>query len=432
MTPSIGAKPDLATAPSDLIAMFVSPPSLLPGDGFSVGLAPNRAVYRSYQFNASRSCCQTCGDRARRYRIGSAPNNSGTSVRIDVPPRATSRSLATPSAGFAETPEKASDPPHFMPSVSSLTGTRERQQLGDALQAFTHRPAGAAHLLHADLDHRFVRRPDAAAEMAGERGQVCFLAPQLDDERTADVRMPKVRGEHVHRVIDHRSVRTAASLVVRNGADAIDVRKLLARPISPLRIVGDQLRLVTGAHARRDHQDEIARAHAAVGPPVAVEMRGQHGVVRQRRRRSGARQIDRLGIDAWNTRLHAIGIDPVSAVDAARDGKRASVLNEKCSGRHVPERDTLAGRDRFDDVEIAAGRRVVARRDRRDGERHVVAFHVNDDGGQFHLRYPRVAPPSTGSAMPVMKLAAGDARKRIASAISSDEAMRPIRCISAC
>src|SRR2546430_10901884 len=39
-------------------------------------------------------------------------------------PRATSRSLATPSAGFAETPEKASDPPHFMPSVRDRKSTR--------------------------------------------------------------------------------------------------------------------------------------------------------------------------------------------------------------------------------------------------------------------------------------------------------------------
>src|SRR6185295_14042543 len=101
--------PAFATAPSDLIAMFVRPPSLLPGDGFSVGLAPKRAVYRSYQASVSRSCRHTSGDRARRNRIGSAPKSSGTSVRIDVPPRATSRSLATPSAGLADTPENASD-----------------------------------------------------------------------------------------------------------------------------------------------------------------------------------------------------------------------------------------------------------------------------------------------------------------------------------
>ena len=309
---------------------------------------------------------------------------------------------------------------------------RERQQLSDTPQPFAHRSAGAAHLLHADLNHRLVRRSDAAAEVSRERRKIGFFTPQLDDERAADVWMREVRREHIHRVIDHRSVRTAASFIVRNGPDAVNVRKLLTRPVSPLGIVGDQLRLVTRAHARRDDEDEIAGAHTAVRPPVPVEMRGQRRVGGQRSRRPGARQIDCLGIDAWNTRLHAIGIDSVPAVDAARDGKRASVLNQKCSGRHVPQRDALAGRDRFDDVEIAAGDRVAPGRDWRNRERHVVAVNIDDDGGQFHLRYPSVAPPSTGSAMPVMKLAAGDARKRIASAISSDEAIRPIRCISAC
>src|SRR5437762_7063081 len=54
--------------------------------------------------------------------------------------------------------------------------------------------------------------------------------------------------------------------------------------------------------------------------------------------------------------------------------------------------------------------------------------------GEAHmdLRYPSVAPPSTGSAIPVMKLADGDARNRIASAISSGVAIRPTRCMAAC
>ena len=56
--------------------------------------------------------------------------------------------------------------------------------------------------------------------------------------------------------------------------------------------------------------------------------------------------------------LDPIGIDTESAIDATRDGKRASVLNQKHSGGHVAKRDALAGRDRLDDVEIAAGERV--------------------------------------------------------------------------
>src|SRR5439155_9822567 len=72
-------------------------------------------------------------------------------------------------------------------------------------------------------------------------------------------------------------------------------------------------------------------------------------------------------------------------------------------------------------------------------ERHVVALRIDDDrsrgkGRKAHmvLRYPSVAPPSTGSATPVMKLADEEARNKIASAISSGVAIRPTRCIAAC
>src|SRR5262249_57413894 len=59
---------------------------------------------------------------------------------------------------------------------------------------------------------------------------------------------------------------------------------------------------------------------------------------------------------------------------------------------------------------------------------------VDEDGErrEIHGRYRSVAPPSTGRATPVMKLAEGEARNRIASAISDDDAMRPVRCMAAC
>src|SRR5215471_11810396 len=104
-TPSMAEMPALATAPSDLMAMLVRPPSLLPGEGFSMGLTPARAVYRVYHSRAPWSCLHDSAVRAWRYRIGSAPNSSGTSVRIDVPSRATRRSLATPSFKDAATTE---------------------------------------------------------------------------------------------------------------------------------------------------------------------------------------------------------------------------------------------------------------------------------------------------------------------------------------
>src|SRR5436190_1056730 len=106
--------------------MFVSPPSLFPGDGLWFGFTPQRSVYAPNQSRAALTSPHTWGDFAWRYRTGSAPNISGISVMSVEPPRVTSRSLATPSAGFAVTPEKASEPPHFTPSTRDETGTSVR------------------------------------------------------------------------------------------------------------------------------------------------------------------------------------------------------------------------------------------------------------------------------------------------------------------
>src|SRR5680860_1467514 len=46
----------------------------------------------------------------------STPHSSGNSERIGEPPRADSRSEAYPREGFAEIPEKPSEPPHSRPS----------------------------------------------------------------------------------------------------------------------------------------------------------------------------------------------------------------------------------------------------------------------------------------------------------------------------
>jgi hypothetical protein len=51
----------------------------------------------------------------------SAPNISGTSVKIAVPPAAVSLSATQPNSGLAVMPLKPSEPPHFKPSTSWLT-----------------------------------------------------------------------------------------------------------------------------------------------------------------------------------------------------------------------------------------------------------------------------------------------------------------------
>ena len=65
---------------------------------------------------------KTSSFRQRFIRKPSAPNISGTSVSTVEPPRAQSMSEKRPMVGLAVTPDSPSDPPHFMPTTSSLTG----------------------------------------------------------------------------------------------------------------------------------------------------------------------------------------------------------------------------------------------------------------------------------------------------------------------
>ena len=62
-------------------------------------------------------------------RIVSAPNISGTSVRIVVPPLDTSISEKRPTVGLAVMPDNPSEPPHFIPIISSFALTFSRLKL---------------------------------------------------------------------------------------------------------------------------------------------------------------------------------------------------------------------------------------------------------------------------------------------------------------
>ena len=64
------------------------------------------------------------------------PIISVVSARITVAPAPTKRSAAAPTAGFAVTPERASDPPHWRPTTSSLTGTGARSTFSSCSDSF--------------------------------------------------------------------------------------------------------------------------------------------------------------------------------------------------------------------------------------------------------------------------------------------------------
>ena len=69
---------------------------------------------------------KTCSFWQRSIRKPSAPNISGTSVSTVEPPREHSISLKRPIVGLAVMPDKPSEPPHFMPTTSSLAGIGSR------------------------------------------------------------------------------------------------------------------------------------------------------------------------------------------------------------------------------------------------------------------------------------------------------------------
>src|SRR6201747_2990188 len=118
--------PALAIAPNDFSRIVVRPPALLPGLGLAFISAPSRSVYASHQRITPTSFSPPSRLTARRVNRCSAPYVSGVSDRITVPPWRTRRSLATPSAGLADTPEYPSEPPHCRATVNSLAGTGSR------------------------------------------------------------------------------------------------------------------------------------------------------------------------------------------------------------------------------------------------------------------------------------------------------------------
>ena len=119
----MGAPPPFLAAPSDFSSSVVRPPAMLPGAGWpprtSMPMAPATLSKRAIM---ATSASPTSGETARRASRCSAPISSEVSARIDVPPAATSRSLAMPSAGFAVMPESASEPPHSSPREMAESG----------------------------------------------------------------------------------------------------------------------------------------------------------------------------------------------------------------------------------------------------------------------------------------------------------------------
>ena len=85
-TPLTIAFPHFWVQPSALSSSVEMPPALLPGDGFSPTGSPWLRKYSLKLFTISTVWLKSCSLLHLFIRIVSAPNISGTSVRIVVPP----------------------------------------------------------------------------------------------------------------------------------------------------------------------------------------------------------------------------------------------------------------------------------------------------------------------------------------------------------
>ena len=200
--------------------------------------------------------------------MSSAPISSGVSARTDVPPAATSRSLATPSAGLAVMPESASEPPHSSPTTSSAgaIGARSSRAARSTARAARAVPASIVARDAAAAHER--DELDPLPERGGRLGEPRVVLGDADEERLGDVGVGHEAGEaapHAPAV-----VALAARRLVADGDRARHGRR------DPL---GGQVRGGADGH----DQHVVADAPAAAGARISGQ-RGAHIVLANRRR----------------------------------------------------------------------------------------------------------------------------------------------------
>src|SRR5688500_14382136 len=121
-TSATGAVPPFFAAPADLMASVIRPSLIFAGEGFISKPDPTASAALEYvRINLMNSApASSCSHLL--INSCSTPHNSGNSDNMLLPPSATNKSDACPIAGFAEIPEKPSEPPHFNPTTNLLKG----------------------------------------------------------------------------------------------------------------------------------------------------------------------------------------------------------------------------------------------------------------------------------------------------------------------
>src|SRR6267154_1315786 len=187
-------------------------------------------------------CRNTVSSTARFISSRSAPNISGTSVRITPPRNAVSRSAMRPTSGLAVMPLNPSELPQ---------GLEPRVHLvGDVLR---------------------IKKPEAAlvdvAREREERVHLVVLAAEAEDQDAARVGMAQQAGEGPLGVAEVVA-ELAASVGVREAVDAVNAslepRRALAR---------NALCRMVHAADRVEDPHLVARPDAAVGAPISHERR---------------------------------------------------------------------------------------------------------------------------------------------------------------
>ena len=202
-----------------------------------------------------------------------------------VPPWATSRSAATPSAGLAVTPELPSDPPHSMARQILEAGCSVRthelasgMQLIDGPRGRLDRAGDPALLLDIEGPRPMSAASCARCRWPSQRDEVLRLDQVLSEADLAAEPHDHV-GRHVGMMGETREhaledlvvgpfERQPATPFVGDGEDAVDIGEI-PPPGAVAESVGDIPGRAGRAIHRADHGDVVPRADPSVGPEKA-------------------------------------------------------------------------------------------------------------------------------------------------------------------
>jgi hypothetical protein len=257
-TPCSGPLPPFLAARSDFSSIVVSPPAMLPGTGWP----PRRSIPGAFASCSKRSIvasrsAATCGVTARAASRCSAPISSEVSARIDVPPAATSRSLATPRAGLAVIPERVG-----AAALEAEAERGERRRLAPRPGPLLDESAGGDGCRGRRGGRAAARRQRdeaglAAAGGAGGGDQL-VLVVESDQHRAGDVRVGGEAGEQAPGP-QHVVGVALADPVVRERDRAGHHRARLRRRRAC-------------RHVQRQHEHVVAEAPAPVRALVAEQL----------------------------------------------------------------------------------------------------------------------------------------------------------------